>query len=57
MIVAAFSPASVAGGRMRGALVSVPGVLVEDGTARIQLAPEVGESCLSGIELIRRGGD
>ena len=51
-----FSPAEVAGGTMRGTVVDVPEVLVEDGTVWVQLTPEVGETCLSGIELIRNVG-
>lgn len=48
-----FSPAKVAGGTMRGTVVDVPEVLVEDGSVWVQLTPKVGETCLSGIELIR----
>lgn len=54
MIESEFVPAEAAGGSLRGVVRKIPAIQVEAGTVRIGLSPKVGETCLSGIELIRK---
>ena len=55
VIASGFSPAQQAGGTLRGAVLEVPEVVVEDGVLRVGLSAEEGETILSGIELIAVG--
>ena len=47
-----FSPSRRAGGPMTATVLKVPSVQVDNGSLLIQLSPQVGETSLSGIELI-----
>ncbi|MFT5104581.1 MAG: hypothetical protein ACI8XO_001219 [Verrucomicrobiales bacterium] len=48
-----FSPLAKAGGGFKGVVLEVPAAKISDGLLRISLSPEVGETILGGIELVR----
>jgi hypothetical protein len=53
-VLTRFDPAREAGGRMRS-LVKDFAVTVRDGTLTVELAPETGETILSGVEFVAEG--
>lgn len=53
-VLKSFDPAREAGGRMRALVVDFV-VSPRDGTLTLELAPETGETILSGLELVEEG--